>query len=154
MTDATTARWATRLLDSYERRTGDPLVPRGADVLEDLGRLDAADAVVLCHDGGEDPRFVYANDAAAQLWALPRERLVGMPSRLSAAPEARADRADALARARRTGLLRGYAGVRRAADGSLFVIRDATLWTVDDEDGRPVGQAATFTSWEPVAADG
>ena len=153
MTDATAARWATRLLDSYQRRTGSVLVERGADADDDVRRLDVTDAVVLCHDGGADPRFVFANAAAARLWALPREQLVGLPSRLPAAPDARADRADALDRARRTGLLRGYAGVRRAADGSLFVIRDATLWTVDDEDGRPVGQAATFTSWEPLAAD-
>lgn len=33
-----------------------------------------------------DPRFIYANKAALDLWEANWDQLIGMPSRLSAAP--------------------------------------------------------------------
>ncbi len=122
-------------------RTGDP--SRDALLLRTL------DAVVLSHDGGDDPVFVYANEAAAALWRMPIHELVGMPSRLSAPPEWRDARAAMLADAMSSGVLRGYSGERVARDGMRFVIEDATLWTVDGYPDRP-GQAVVFTAWHPA----
>jgi MEKHLA domain len=125
--------WPHLIADSYQRALGQRLCP--ADGLEDLS------AVVLCHDAAEDPVLVFANRAARELWEAP---LVGMPSRLTAPPEARAERAAALAAG---SVVRGYSGERVAASGRRFQILDATVWPVWDDDGGVCGQAATFTHW-------
>ena len=137
---------ALAILDSYRDRLGAELVPRSGDPAVDAERLQELDAVILSHDGGDDPRFVYANAAAARLWRMPVEELVGMPSRLSAPPEWRDERAVMLEQAAHHGVLRGYSGERIAADGTRFVISDATLWTVDGYPERP-GQAVVFSEW-------
>jgi hypothetical protein len=153
--DPDTVRWSDRIVASYHARTGEDLL--GGDGRPDdragpamSRRLYELPAVVLCHDGAADPVFVYANAAACALWRMPREDLVGMHSRLSAGPDQRGSRSAMLDQARGDGLLRGYHGIRQARDGSRFEIRDAVVWTVDDEAGRPVGQAATFTESVPL----
>lgn len=112
--------------------------------------LDAPGVVVLCHDVSEDPRFVFANRAAQELWERPASSFVGLPSRLSAPPDARAHRADALVG---NVVTTGYAGERISATGRRFVIRDAVLWPVSSESGSILGQAATFSSWTPLSRD-
>ena len=140
---------AEAILDSHRDRVGVELVERSGDPSEDARRLRDLDAIVLSHDGGADPAFVYANHAAAALWRMPIEDLVGMPSRLSAPPEQRASRATMLADATSSGVLHGYAGERVASDGTRFVIEGATLWTVDGYPDRP-GQAVVFRDWHAV----
>jgi PAS domain-containing protein len=135
------------LLDSYSVRVGHELIPRTGDDLEDSHRLDALEAVVLAHDGAADPVFTYANEAAAVLWRTSVDQLIGMPSRLSAAPEHRDARASALDAALATGVVLDYSGERQALDGSRFMIHNATLWTFVNGPG----QAATFTDWSPAA---
>lgn len=138
------------LLDSHAVRTGHELIARSGDDGDDAARLDALEAVVLAHDGASDPRFTYANAAAARLWRTTVEDLIGMPSRLSAAAEHRDERALALARALRRGVVHDYSGIRVARDGSRFVIRNATLWTFVDAPG----QAATFSEWTALPDPG
>lgn len=137
------------ILDSHRSRLGAELVDRSGDAQEDARRLLTLDAVVLSHDGGTDPVFVYANEAAAALWRMPVESLVGMPSRLSAPPERREERAGMLANAATEGVLRGYSGERVASDGTRFLIEDATLWTVDGYPQGP-GQAVVFRRWRDL----
>jgi PAS domain-containing protein len=136
---------AQAILDSHLLRVGSELVERTGDVALDADALFALNAVILSHDGGDDPIFVYANEAAAELWRMPVSEMIGMPSRLSAPPEHRASRASMLRDAAGTGVLTGYAGERIAADGTRFMIADATLWTVDYASGP--GQAVVFTRW-------
>lgn len=126
-----TLDWPAVITASYEHAVGERLCAP-----EDLDDLPA---VVLCHDTADDPVFVFANRAARDLWEAP---LLGMPSRLTAPPAQRAERAVALAGG---GVVRGYSGVRISATGRLFRIEDATVWPVTDAAGRRVGQAATFT---------
>jgi PAS domain-containing protein len=135
------------LLDSYFVRVGHELFERSGDAVEDVRRLDVLEAVVLAHDGGADPVFTYANEAAAALWKTTVDQLIGMPSRLSAAPEHRDARASALGAALATGVVLDYSGERQALDGSRFMIHNATLWTFVNGPG----QAATFTDWSPAA---
>ena len=142
---------AACILDSYATRLGTPLLEPSGDPETDAHNLMELDAVVLSHDGAADPCFVYANRAAASLWRMPLKELVGMPSRLSAPPEQRTDRSQMLSEAARAGCLRGYEGERVAKDGTRFLIRNATLWTVDGYPERP-GQAVVFTDWEFLAA--
>lgn len=137
---------ARAILDSHRDRVGVDLVDRSGDDVDDARRLRELQAVVLSHDGGDDPVFVYANDAAAALWRMPVDEIVGMPSRLSAPPEQRLSRATMLADAAATGVLHGYSGERIARDGTRFVIEGATLWTVDGYPHRP-GQAVVFRDW-------
>ena len=84
---------AACILDSYARRVGRELLHRSGDLLDDAKRLLACEAIALSHDAGVDPRFVYANSAAASLWRMSIEDMIGMPSRLSAPADARDDRA-------------------------------------------------------------
>lgn len=137
------------ILDSHRDRVGSELLERSGDPAEDTRRLRDLDAIVLSHDGGADPAFVYANHAAAALWRMSIEDLVGMPSRLSAPPEQRESRATMLADAASSGVLHGYAGERVASDGTRFVMAGATLWTVDGYPDRP-GQAVVFRDWHAV----
>lgn len=125
--------WPHLITESYECALGRRLCPAGD--LEDLP------AVVLCHDTSPDPVFVFANQAAVGLWERP---LVGTPSRLTAPPEARAERAAALASG---SVVRGYSGERISASGRRFRILDAAVWPVLDESGAVLGQAATFSAW-------
>jgi PAS domain-containing protein len=137
------------ILDSYLDRVGADLIPRNGADSADAEALHQASIVVLCHDGAEDPVLIYANAAAAALWKMPVEKLIGLPSRFTAAAQHQPDRAEALDSARSAGVLYGYSGERVASDGTRFMIRQAVLWTVD---GLPqgVGQAAMFTSWEQL----
>lgn len=135
---------AAAIADSFRRRVGHDLVSSQTDEVEQA--LMSCPSVILCHDGTSDPRFIFANEAAAALWRMDIDELVGMPSRLSAPTEARAERTQALAKAQADGVLRGYSGERVAADGSRFTIFDATLWTVDLPGGG-TGQAAVFDTW-------
>ena len=139
----------TAILDSYLDRVGADLIPRSGAAHTDAEALHEASIVVLCHDGADDPVLIYANAAAAALWKMPLEQLIGLPSRLTAAAHHQPDRAEALNTARSAGVLYGYSGERVASDGTRFMIRQAVLWTVD---GLPhgAGQAAMFSSWEPV----
>jgi hypothetical protein len=43
--------------------------------------------------------------------------------------------------------MRGYGGVRIDQQGRRFMIRNARIWTLLDEENRPIGQAACFHDW-------
>ena len=140
------------ILRSYETLVDRPLLlrARGESVTEWALRAYTAPFVLLAHDGGEDPRFTYANRAAQQLFEMPWSNLVGMPSRHSAEPDEQAARDALLARVLRVGYCDDYAGVRIASSGRRFRISGATVWTGLGSDGRRIGQAATFATWQPL----
>ncbi len=125
--------WAALVSDSYRRVTGADLPPAQP---------------ALAHDGSSDPLITWVNAAAALLWQRSPHRFVGIPSRWTALPGDRAERAHALSA---DGVSRGYAGLRVSAVGRRFRIEDATIWPVTEPDGRMVGQAATFPNWQPVS---
>lgn len=129
------------LAGSYLRWSGEPLVPRGCGA----GWLYAqAPFALLAHDGGLDPRFIYANLAAQRCFEYSWEEFIGMPSRLSAGPADRAERQRLLDAVRREGLVRGYRGLRVAKSGRSFWIEDGVIWQLVDEAGVVRGQAALF----------
>jgi hypothetical protein len=126
-----------------------------AEAIEAARRLFHAPVVVLSHDGGADPVFVYANARALHLWEMEWGQLVGMQSKYSAPPEQRNDRAGMLAEARRTGFITGYSGVRVSRTGRLFRIADCALFAVRAGDpaaaaAASVGQAAVFERAEQL----
>ncbi len=114
--------------------------------------LFAAAEVVLAHDGADPgldpgPRLIYANRAALRLWRRTWAEMVGMPSRLTAEPEQRTRRSQALTQALRSGGLRGYAGIRIDSQGRRFQLSGARIWNLIDADGATCGQAAAFENW-------
>ena len=66
------------LLESHKRLFQRPLI-RSQSMRLAAQELFVLDQVVLCHDGSEDPRFLYANRAALQLFSRNWEEMVGMP---------------------------------------------------------------------------
>lgn len=138
------------LLTSFHRLTGRHLIEPG-DSLSALARQAyEAPFVLLSHDDGNDPVLTYGNLEAQKLFAMDWGRLVGTPSRETAEAPERAERDALLRRVSENGFIDNYSGVRIAADGRRFLIRNAIVWNVTDSLGRPAGQAATFSEWEPV----
>ena len=141
---------AALLLDSYRRLTGRELLAPELPPLLAARALYYAPCVVLSHDGGEEPRFTYANLTAQILFAMPWRVIVGLPSRYSAEPLVREERQRLLDAVARQGYIDDYRGVRIAATGQRFEIDRATVWNLLGPDGQPVGQAATFAAWREL----
>ncbi|MET0384898.1 MAG: MEKHLA domain-containing protein [Polyangiales bacterium] len=139
------------LLDSHAALLGGSLAP------PELSPRDAADWLygeagfaVLAHDTQADPCFVFANLAAQRVFEREWSELVGIPSRLSAQPGERAERAALLDAVQRDGYSRDYRGLRVAKSGRRFWIEQTVLWNVRDAAGALVGQAAMFASTRPA----
>jgi PAS domain S-box-containing protein len=131
------------LTGSFRRAVGRPLVPEPG---RDAAWLDAeAPFAVLAHDGGEDPRFIYANLTALRIFGYEKAELIGLPSRFSAEAPERAERQRLLDAVTRDGFVANYGGIRIRKDGTRFPIRDAIVWQLVDEAGLLHGQAATFS---------
>lgn len=125
---------------------GEETIPEeiaAADRETQLAWLDAsAPFGVLAHNTESDPKFIYANKAALEMFDYALDEFLGMPSRLSAAPERQPARAEFLKRVVELGVAHGYADIRVDRSGRSFRIRDGSLWQVAAADGSPIGQAA------------
>ena len=95
-----------------------------------------------------DPVLNYGNHAALTLWEMSWEEFTGTPSRLTAEPPNREERARLLETVTRRGFIDDYSGVRISKTGRRFRIARATVWNLLTEDGQPCGQAAMFDHWE------
>ena len=141
----------TRLFDliigSFRRLMGRDLAGPAADAEWLYYR---APFVVLAHDGGADPRFIYANKTAQTCFEYSADELIGLPSRLSAETEERAARQLLLDRVSRDGFISDYSGIRIAKSGRRFRIENAVVWQLIDAEGMHHGQAATFSEWHDV----
>lgn len=135
------------LTDSYARLVGAPLVPPGKDA--DWLYRDAP-FVVVAHGTDQDPKFIYANQAAQTCFEYSWQEFMTLPSRLSAEASDRAERQKLLDEVTRNGFLSGYRGLRVAKPGRRFIIEDGVVWELVDRAGLRHGQAATFLSWRDV----
>jgi len=138
------------LLDSFTRLLGRDLVSRQGPPAEQAARLFDAPFVVVSHGGEADPLLTYGNATALALWDMDWSTFVGTPSRLTAEPVHRDERARLLERTRRDGFVDDYSGVRISRTGSRFRIERAVVWNVIDAAGTLRGQAATFDHWTPL----
>lgn len=146
-----TAAWierTQRILDSFERWVGRPLMAREGSPAEQAEALYFAPRVVVAHGTEPDPIFQYGNQAALDLWELDLPTLLRTPSRTTAEPMHAADRQRLLDRTAAAGFCDEYSGVRITSRGRRFRIRRAIVWNLVDADGRGVGQAATFSEWD------
>ncbi|BAC09016.1 MEKHLA domain-containing protein [Thermosynechococcus vestitus] len=139
---------ARRICVSFQRWTGRSLLPYPAEDDCSLGQqLFYWSQPVLSHGSEADPILNYGNQAALTLWEYPWLNWVRLPSRFTAEPMAQAERAALLAQADRQGYADNYSGIRISRTGRRFRIENACIWTVLDEAGNRVGQAATFDQW-------
>ena len=138
------------LVDSHQRLTGRPLleVP-DADLAHALWQ---GPRVIVAHGTEADPVFFYGNARALECFAMDFAAFTRLPSRYSAEPLAREERARLLARVSRDGFIDDYAGVRIAADGRRFRIEQAVVWNLVDAAGVCHGQAASFSQWTDLPA--
>jgi hypothetical protein len=139
------------VLDSFRRLVGRELVSREGAPLEQARRLFAAPQVVVSHGTEADPVLCYGNAAALVLWEMDWATFTRTPSRLTAEPLHRDERARLLERTRRDGFVDDYAGIRISATGRRFRIEQAIVWNVVDAAGNLHGQAATFDRWTPLS---
>ena len=138
------------LLDSFARFLGWDLIDRAGSAAEQAERLFHAPFVVVSHGTEADPVLNYGNAAALALWEMDFATLTRTPSRLTAEPVHRDERARLLERTRRDGFVDDYAGIRVSSTGRRFRIEQAIVWNLVDAAGILRGQAATFDRWTPL----
>jgi MEKHLA domain len=146
-TDPAIIAWTQRLLDSYRHWIGRELIDRVGEPEFQAHALFEAPFIVVSHGLEDDPILNYGNQTALDLWELTWEQLLKTPSRLTAEPVNRAEREWMLEQARTRGYLDTYRGVRVSSTGRRFLVDNALVWNVLDEQGQGLGQAATFSQW-------
>jgi len=139
-----------RLLDSFRFWLGRDLIPRTRDSVQDAEALFLAPLVVVSHGREADPILNYGNRAALTLWEIEIPALLQMPSRLTAEPLHRDERARLLERTSRDGFVDDYRGIRVSRTGRRFQIDQAIVWNVLDSEGALIGQAAAFSEWQEI----
>ena len=135
------------LADSYARLLGKPLIEPATDLAQALWNAPCA---IVAHGTESDPVFFYGNRLALEVFEIAFEAFTRLPSRYSAEPLAREERARLLDRVSREGFIDDYAGIRISALGKRFRIEQAVVWNLIDRQGRLHGQAATFSRWTPL----
>ena len=132
------------IAQSYSRLTGRSLVASADDIAQTLWNAPLA---IVAHGIQADPVFFFGNHQALALFERAPQDFITLPSRLSAEPDLRSERAALMARVTRDGFIDDYSGVRISATGRRFRIRKATVWNLDDDAGTRHGQAAAFGGW-------
>lgn len=135
------------LLNSFQTRLGRELVALSGDPHEDARRLFEAEFVVVSHNAADDPILTFGNRTALDLWEIDIPTLLQTPSRLTAEPLHRDERAQLLERTARDGYVDDYRGIRVSTTGRRFQIEEAIVWNLEGVKGNYVGQAATFAHW-------
>ncbi|MGE3228183.1 MAG: MEKHLA domain-containing protein [Hyphomicrobium sp.] len=133
--------------DSYRRVAGRALVEAEED---SVAALWSAPLAIVAHGTEPDPIFFFGNRHALALFEMDFSAFTRLPSRLSAEPLQREERARLLDRVAHDGIIDDYAGVRVSATGRRFRISNASVWTLTDASGAVVGQAAAFAEWTYV----
>ena len=136
------------MLDSFARLLKRELISRAGSAAEQSRRLFEAPFVVVAHGTQTDPILDYGNATALALWEIDLADFLQLPSRLTAEPVHRDERARMLERTRMHGYIDDYQGIRVTAHGRRFRITSAIVWNLQSSTGQPAGQAATFSHWD------
>ncbi|RLT10578.1 MAG: MEKHLA domain-containing protein [Planctomycetota bacterium] len=138
------------MLNSFRRFVGRDLIERTGDAAEEAKIVFQARFVVVSHGTQDDPILNYGNKTALALWEMDLPTLMSTPSRLTAEPMHRDERAQLMTRAARDGFVDDYRGIRISSSGIRFLIERAIIWNLVDAAEQRVGQAATFADWKPL----
>ena len=146
--------WIRRLLDSHAYWLKRELIDRSGDIEAQSERLFLARFAVASHLHSADPILNYGNRQALDLWESTWEEFTATPSRLTAEPVVREERARMLRRVTARGFVDDYRGVRISRTGRRFLVLHATVWNVLDERGSRLGQAVAFSDWRLLTHHG
>ncbi len=138
------------MLNSFRRFVGRELIERTGNDDLDANTVFEASFVVVSHGTQDDPILNYGNKTALSLWEMDVPTLTSTPSRLTAEPMHRDERAQLMTRAARDGFVDDYRGIRISSSGKRFLIERAIIWNLVNSDEQLVGQAATFSHWKPL----
>lgn len=150
ITPWTETAWIERgrvILASYRRWVGKDLLAETGTEESTARALFDAPFVLVAHGTESDPLLNFANRRALELWETDLATLLGTPSRKTAEPMHRDERAVMLERTKRDGYVDDYRGVRISLKGRRFMIERATVWNLVDAAGAYAGQAAAFSEW-------
>ena len=136
------------LARSFRKWTGRDLLPGLFNPAGLAKNIFHAPFVVVSHGAEADPILNYGNAASLALWEMSWDEFTRTPSRLTAEPPNRAERAKFLEAVSRQGFIDDYSGIRISKNGRRFKISCATVWNLISERSEPCGQAATFDRWE------
>jgi len=146
--DPQVVQWCQYLLDSYAQWVKQELIQRDGSPLEQAERLFNSAFVVVSHGVEDDPILNYGNQVALNLWAMDWHKFIQTPSRLTAEPVNREERARMLEQAKVQGYISDYRGVRISSTGKRFLVDQAIVWNIHKPDGNAIGQGATFATWK------
>lgn len=141
-------QWCQYLLDSYAHWLRRELIERSGTPLEQAQQLFHSPFVVASHGTEADPVLNYGNQTALALWEMNWRQFTQTPSRLTAEPPNREERARMLEQAKTQGYIADYRGIRISSSGKRFLVEQATIWTIQKPDGATIGQGAAFSAWK------
>lgn len=142
-----------RLLESLLRHKNIPVYEAALEskTPEELAEWMFSSYNAVLSQGTEaDPLLNYGNTQALTAWGMRYDEFVGRPSQSTVELSLCQERAKILAQVKTQGLVYPYTGIRIAKDGKRFRMKDAKIWTVQDERSNPIGMAAMFPDWEFV----
>jgi hypothetical protein len=141
---------AKLILSSFFGMTGQVLIDSRPPAKDRYRSLFEAPFCVVSHNTDKDPVFNYGNKAALELFDMTWADFTKLPSRLSAEPVTREEREKLLARVRQHGFIKDYKGVRVSSSGKRFLVEDAIVWNMIDDNGVYRGQAAVLYEWSTL----
>mgnify|MGYP002630317629 CR=1 FL=1 len=136
------------LRSSFRDWTGKDLIDDSLDSRAGAKYLFEAPFALLSHyQPLSDPILNYGNKTVLSLFEVSWKELIQMPSRLTAEPHEREERAELMRRVSKNGYIDDYTGIRISKSGKRFLIEQATVWNLIDSQGTYKGQAAIFSDW-------
>lgn len=107
-----------------------------------------ASFALLTHRGDAAAVLNYGNRFVLDLWEMDWDQFTATPSAATAPDDDVEERRQMMDQVARAGFVSGYDGRRISRTGRLFVIRDVTVWRLDERDGGNFGIAAFFRRYE------
>ncbi|RIZ64700.1 MAG: MEKHLA domain-containing protein [Methylococcales bacterium] len=132
---------------SYSHWLLDELIPQSKSELDFAKRLFEADFALVTHNTEAEPVFNYANQKALDLFEFNWQDFTRLASKHSAEPVNQSERERLLTLVTKNGYIDDYEGIRVSSTGKRFVIRNAIVWNLVDENQVYQGQAACFDQW-------
>jgi len=138
------------LCSSFKRLLKRGLLENSHHSSSEIVQLFQAPFVLLSHGTEQDPVFNFGNRMALELFELEGYQLLQMPSRKSAESVERSERGKFLKTVSDDGFIENYSGIRISATGQRFLIENAIVWNVVNENNVMHGQAAMFKHWKYI----
>lgn len=121
-----------------------------ASALDRARALYEAPFAVVSHGTEDIPIFNYGNLAGQKAFEMSWTEFCHLESHKSAEGITQEERDALLARVTADGFIDDYRGVRISSTGQRFMIEDAVVWNLVDEDGVYRGQAAVLYKWSSL----